>query len=98
VAPPQSGAVTTRRYLLGGLVQGVGFRWFVHRHAARLRLRGWAQNLPDGRVEVVAEGSDETLAELELLLRQGPSQAQVDAVEVTDLPPTAVGRSGFDIR
>jgi acylphosphatase len=90
--------VTTRRYLLGGLVQGVGFRWFVHRHAARLRLRGWAQNLPDGRVEVVAEGSDETLAELELLLRQGPSQAQVDAVEVTDLPPTAVGRSGFDIR
>jgi acylphosphatase len=90
--------VTTRRYLLGGLVQGVGFRWFGHRHAARLRLRGWAQNLPDGRVEVVAEGSDETLAELELLLRQGPSQAQVDAVEVTDLPPTAVGRSGFDIR
>jgi acylphosphatase len=90
--------VTTRRYLLGGLVQGVGFRWFVHRHAARLRLRGWAQNLADGRVEVVAEGSDETLAELELLLRQGPSQAQVDAVEVTDLPPTAVGRSGFDIR
>ncbi|HZE73793.1 MAG TPA: acylphosphatase [Gemmatimonadales bacterium] len=90
--------MTTRRYLLGGLVQGVGFRWFVHRHAARLRLRGWAQNLPDGRVEVVAEGSDETLAELELLLRQGPSQAQVDAVEVTDLPPTAVGRSGFDIR
>jgi len=90
--------MTTRRYLLGGLVQGVGFRWFVHRHAATLRLRGWAQNLPDGRVEVVAEGSDETLAELELLLRQGPSQAQVDAVEVTDLPPTAVGRSGFDIR
>lgn len=90
--------MTTRRYLLGGLVQGVGFRWFVHRHAARLRLRGWAQNLSDGRVEVVAEGSDETLAELELLLRQGPSQAQVDAVEITDLPPTAVGRSGFDIR
>lgn len=90
--------MTTRRYLLGGLVQGVGFRWFVHRHAARLRLRGWAQNLSDGRVEVVAEGSDETLAELELLLRQGPSQAQVDAVEITDLPPTVVGRSGFDIR
>jgi len=90
--------VTARRYLLGGLVQGVGFRWFVHRHAARLRLRGWAQNLPDGRVEVVAEGSDEAIAELEELLRQGPSQAQVDAMDIAELPPSAVGRSGFDIR
>ena len=90
--------MTTRRYLVGGAVQGVGFRWFVHRHAARLRLRGWAQNLPDGKVEVVAEGADETLAELELLLRQGPSRAQVDSIEISDLPPTAVGRSGFDNR
>lgn len=90
--------MTTRRYLMAGLVQGVGFRWFVHRHAARLRLRGWAQNLPDGRVEVVADGSDEALTDLEALLRQGPSHAKVDAIEITDLPPTAVGRSGFDIR
>lgn len=90
--------MTTRRYLVGGVVQGVGFRWFVHRHAARLRLRGWAQNLPDGRVEVVADGTDETLAELEALLWRGPSHAQVDTIEITDLPPTAVGRSGFDIR
>ena len=90
--------MTARRYLVGGLVQGVGFRWFVHRHAARLRLRGWAQNLPDGRVEVVAEGSDEAITELETLLRQGPSQAQVDAMDIAELPPSAVGRSGFDIR
>lgn len=88
----------TRRYLVRGAVQGVGFRWFVHRHAARLRLRGWAQNLPDGRVEVVASGPDETLAELEGLLREGPSRAQVDSLEITDLPPTAVGPSGFDIK
>jgi acylphosphatase len=80
------------------MVQGVGFRWFVHRHAARLRLRGWAQNLPDGRVEVVASGPDETLAELEGLLREGPSRAQVENLEITELPPTAVGPSGFDIR
>lgn len=90
--------MTARRYLLGGLVQGVGFRWFVHRHAARLRLRGWAQNLPDGRVEVVAEGTDEAIAELETLLRQGPSRAQVDDMDIAELPPSAVGRSGFDIR
>ena len=90
--------MTTRRYLVGGSVQGVGFRWFVHRHAARLRLRGWAQNLADGRVEVVADGADGTLAELEQLLRQGPAHAQVESVEITDLPSTTVGRSGFDIR
>jgi len=90
--------VTARRYVLDGVVQGVGFRWFVHRHAARLRLRGWAQNLADGRVEVVAEGSDEALTELESLLRQGPSMAQVEKIDVIELPPSAVGRSGFDIR
>jgi acylphosphatase len=90
--------VTTRRYLVDGVVQGVGFRWFVHRHAARLRMRGWAQNLADGRVEVVAEGSDEALTELESLLRQGPSHARVENMDITELPASAVGRSGFDIR
>lgn len=88
----------TRRYVVSGEVQGVGFRWFVHRHAARLRLSGWAQNLPDGRVEVVASGPEEALGQLEELLRQGPSRADVSALEITDLPPAAVGRSGFDIR
>lgn len=88
----------TRRYVVSGEVQGVGFRWFVHRHAARLRLSGWAGNLPDGRVEVVASGPENALEELEELLRQGPSRADVSALEITDLPPAAVGRSGFDIR
>jgi acylphosphatase len=87
-----------RRYVVSGQVQGVGFRWFVHRHAARLRLSGWAQNLPDGRVEVVAAGPDEAIEELEAVLRQGPSLAAVAALEITDLPPDTVGRSGFDIR
>jgi acylphosphatase len=93
-----AGGRMTRRYVVSGLVQGVGFRWFVHRHAARLRLSGWAENLPDGRVEVVASGSDAALDELEELLRQGPSCADVAALDITDLPPAAVGRSGFDIR
>lgn len=93
-----AGGGMTRRYVVSGLVQGVGFRWFVHRHAARLRLSGWAENLPDGRVEVVASGSDAALDELEELLRQGPSHADVAALDITDLPPAAVGRSGFDIR
>ena len=93
-----AGRRVTRRYLVSGEVQGVGFRWFVHRHAARLRLSGWAQNLPDGRVEVVASGSDDALAGLEGVLRLGPSRARVTALDITELPPAAVGRSGFDIR
>ena len=93
-----AGRRVTRRYLVSGEVQGVGFRWFVHRHAARLRLSGWAQNLSDGRVEVVASGSDDALAGLEGVLRQGPAGARVTALDITELPPVAVGRSGFDIR
>ncbi len=93
-----AGRRVTRRYLISGQVQGVGFRWFVHRHAARLRLSGWAQNLPDGRVEVVASGSDDALAGLEGVLRQGPSGARVTALDIAELPSAAVGRSGFDIR
>jgi acylphosphatase len=87
-----------RRFVVSGRVQGVGFRWFVHRHAARMRLSGWAQNLADGRVEVVASGADTALAELEGLLRRGPAHAEVDALEIMDLPPAAVERGGFDIR
>lgn len=87
-----------RRFVVSGRVQGVGFRWFVHRHAARMRLSGWAENLADGRVEVVASGPDSALAELEDLLRRGPSRAEVDALEITELPPAAIERGGFDIR
>ena len=62
----------TTRFLVSGVVQGVGFRWFVARHARALGLGGYAQNLPDGRVEVVASGGEPTaLTRLEELLRCG---------------------------
>ena len=51
-------------FLIQGRVQGVGFRWFVHREASELDLRGWVRNTEDGDVEVVASGSAEDLAEL----------------------------------
>ena len=50
--------VTTVRFLVSGRVQGVGFRWFTHREAERLGIAGWARNLPDGRVEVLAKIND----------------------------------------
>jgi acylphosphatase len=90
----------TRRYLVAGLVQGVGFRWYVARHARGLGLAGYARNLADGRVEVVATGSDAAaLARLEELLRAGPTHAQVDSVEAQDQAddPQIPTRS-FDIR
>jgi len=90
----------TRRYVVAGLVQGVGFRWYVARHARGLGLAGYARNLADGRVEVVATGNDAAaLARLEELLRAGPAHAQVDSVEAQDLAddPQIPTRS-FDIR
>jgi acylphosphatase len=84
------------RYLVTGRVQGVGYRYFVLREAERLGLAGFTRNLPDGRVEVVAEGSEEVLGELEARLRRGPSFAGVDGVERAAVAPR--GDPGFHIR
>jgi acylphosphatase len=90
--------MTGIRYLVSGSVQGVGFRWFVARHARSLGLAGYARNLPDGRVEVVVSGPEQALPALEQLLHAGPVNAQVDSVErAADPMPVAVGKS-FDIR
>ena len=65
-------------FLIQGRVQGVGFRWFVHREASELDLRGWVRNTEEGDVEVVASGSPEELAELRASLRRGPRGSRVD--------------------
>jgi len=65
-----------------GRVQGVGFRWWVRRHAEALGLVGWVMNGDDERsVEVVAEGPEPALARLERLLNAGPSGARVESLE-----------------
>ena len=89
----------TRRFTVAGRVQGVGFRWFVARHARALGLSGYARNLEDGRVEVVATGDETGLARLEDLLRAGPANAHVTGVECADQAndPHLPTRS-FDIR
>jgi acylphosphatase len=67
---------------ISGRVQGVGFRWFVVREADRLGLVGWVMNADDERtVDVVAEGEDHALGELERRLHSGPPGARVDTVE-----------------
>jgi acylphosphatase len=67
-------------YLVKGRVQGVGFRWFVHREAAALDLSGWVRNTEDGHVEVLASGDPQLLAELSQSLRKGSRGSRVDAV------------------
>ncbi len=71
-----------------GLVQGVGFRHFVWKHARALNLTGWVRNRRDGSVEVVAEGPREALETLLAHLHQGPWGSRVDRVEATWLPAT----------
>ncbi|GAA4223483.1 acylphosphatase [Streptosporangium album] len=63
-----------------GHVQGVGFRWWTRARALELGLAGWARNTPDRRVEVVAEGSEESCARLLELLRSGDAPGRVDGV------------------
>lgn len=73
-----------RRYLISGRVQGVGFRLFTQETGVREGLHGWVSNLPDGRVEIQAEGDVEALERFERTIRQGPRGARVGEVDVTD--------------
>ncbi len=87
----------TRRYLVRGVVQGVGFRYFTERAARDAGLAGYVRNLADGRVEVIAEGNPEAIERFERTIRSGPPLARVDGVEVeTGNPPG--GYSRFEIR
>jgi acylphosphatase len=67
-------------FLIQGRVQGVGFRWFVHREASELALHGWVRNTEEGDVEVVASGTVEDLSELRASLKKGPRGSRVDRV------------------
>ena len=67
-------------FLIRGRVQGVGFRWFVHREAAELGLHGWVRNTDAGDVEVVASGCAEDLSDLRTQLHKGSRGSRVDAV------------------
>ena len=67
-------------FIIRGRVQGVGFRWFVHREAAGLGLRGWVRNNDAGEVEVLAAGNSDQLSALRTELHKGSRGSRVDAV------------------
>jgi acylphosphatase len=87
----------TRRYLVSGRVQGVGFRFYTQREADRLGVTGYVQNLGDGSVEVVASGSAEQLAKLRSLLEKGPPFSIVNRVLEEAVEADSRYDSGFHI-
>lgn len=88
----------TVRFVVRGVVQGVGFRWFVMREALQLDLRGWVSNMADGSVEVVAEGSEDALARIEVALARGPRGAVVRSVEKDSSLHESASSKSFDVR
>jgi acylphosphatase len=93
VSGPEAVRVTA---WVGGRVQGVGFRWWTRARALELGLTGWASNLEDGRVEVVAEGPRTVCDQLVALLRAGGSPGQVRSV--VERWSEARGVEGFEER
>lgn len=73
---------------VSGIVQGVGFRFSARWKARELGIKGYAKNLADGKVEVVAEGKDEKVEAFLNWCKKGPPGAHVDSVEVIEEIPT----------
>ncbi len=82
--------------MINGDVQGVGFRYFMTRHAQARGLSGWVRNRPDGAVELVAEGRRPDLEALLAAARQGPRHARVDTVDAR-WSEAAGGLEPFDL-
>jgi acylphosphatase len=84
------------RLIIGGRVQGVGFRYFVMGNALRYGICGYVKNMPGGNVEVDAEGDQDKLDLFLEKCRQGPPQAIVEVFQISDVP--VYGHTRFRIR
>lgn len=88
--------LVARKFLIKGEVQGVGYRFFAQRAAAKHQVSGYVKNCPDGTVEALAEGPAESVEAFKHDLATGPQWAVVDQLEEINVDPT--GRySGFRI-
>lgn len=83
--------------MVSGFVQGIGFRHATRQKAWELGIFGWVKNLPDGRVEIIAEGSRERLEGLVNWANRGPLLAEVSHVGVEWLSATGEFNS-FEIK
>ena len=76
-----------RKFYIRGLVQGVGYRYFAQRSAARHQIRGYVKNLADGRVEAFAQGGEAEVEAFKHDLSAGPTYSSVEEVEEIVLEP-----------
>jgi len=86
-----------KRFLVSGMVQGVGYRFFAQRVAEKLRVAGYVMNRRDGRVEVYAIGPSKSLEALRAELEQGPHGASVSGVREEDAEYQQRYARGFSI-
>jgi len=91
-----NGGFQTKRYIVRGRVQGVGFRDFVRRQASALGVTGWVRNMSDGNVEVLAMGSPSQLSDLAGYLHTGPMLSEVRGVDEIEAAP--IRAKGFSIQ
>ena len=89
--------IVARRFLIGGRVQGVGFRMFTTSRAGAEGVHGYVRNLDDGTVEALVEGDQEAVDRMELALRRGPIGARVESF-VVELVAPAMRATGFSSR
>ncbi|CAN5348981.1 acylphosphatase [soil metagenome] len=82
--------IVARKFIISGLVQGVSFRFFTQRAAARHQVRGYVMNLKDGRVEALAEGDEKSVKEFADDLATGPHYSRVEDVEEIVLEPSGL--------
>ena len=90
----------TRRLIISGRVQGVGFRWSLHAEAKARELDGWVRNRRDGTVEALISGAPDAVEALTAWAFQGPPSARVDRVLFNDEPNPEYGetQAGFKQR
>lgn len=79
--------VIARKFYIRGLVQGVGYRFFAQRSAARYQVHGYVRNLEDGRVEALAQGSEDAVKGFRDDLTAGPRFSSVEDIEEIVLDP-----------
>jgi acylphosphatase len=84
------------RIICRGLVQGVGFRYFVFKQASKYNAQGYAKNLANGEVEILVEGMNSDIEKLHSAVKQGPSRSNVTDCTIEKMPFSG-DLIGFDI-
>lgn len=88
----------SRKYILKGRVQGVGFRFFTTKNAEKLGITGSVKNLANGNVEVYAKGEKKQLENLKAKLIKGNSFSRVEDIEEYEVPNEKVNDNDFHVR